>query len=203
VRAALHARDELADDDFVAFYLDTFGDGSRAYLLRCNPLGAVADGVFLEGSGTDLSIDLELRSAGRLTPTGWEVEVALPWSSLRYPQRAAHRFGLHVLRQARVAGEESTWRPLPAAHAVRFPLERKLLLDGAGAVAFDDPLRVGGWLEATPSLAATAKAVRTPADESGGWREDDPELRAGLTTRAGIGRDLVLELAARPDFGEV
>lgn len=211
VRAALHSRDDLADDDLVAIYLDTFGERNRAYALRFNPLGVQQDGVFLEGSGTDLSVDLELRSVGRLTAGGYEVEIAVPLSSLRYPDRREQVFGLQIVRQSRHQGEESSWRPLAAAQAVRFPLERRVLLADCGAVRIADPLRGGFWLEATPTLSARAESERRPptagaagiTDPAGDWIDGSPRARGALALRGGRGRSLVVDLAYRPDFGEV
>ncbi len=209
VRAALHARDDLADDDRVALYLDTFGDRSRAYALRFNPLGVQQDGVFLEGVGTDLSVDLELRSAGRLTAAGYEVEIAIPLSSLRYPARAEQVFGLQVIRQSRHRGEESSWRALEPRQAVRFPLERKVLLADSGEVLLADSLRGGIWLEATPTLSARMRSERRPpaaahrAGPADDWTQGSPRSRGGLGLRAGRGRNLVVDAAYRPDFGEV
>jgi hypothetical protein len=179
VRAALHARDDLGDDDVVALYLDTFGDRSRAYALRFNPLGVQQDGVFLEGSGTDLSVDLVLRSVGTLTAEGYELEIAVPFSSLRFPRRAEQVWGLQILRQSRARGEESSWRPLPREHAVRFPLERKFL---PFAVCCAFRIR---WEAATvgpPAVSLAAEARRVAASER--LAADDPAAHGG-TLRAG------------------
>ncbi len=205
VRAALHRRDELADDDVIAVYLDTFGDGTRAYALRFNALGVQQDGVFLEGSGTDLSIDLSMTSVGRLTDGGFELEVAVPFASLRFPARPEHRWGLQVLRQIRHLGEESSWRPLPVEQAVRFPQERKSLLGGAGRLWIADGLAAGRRLEVVPTVSTSVVGERAASGsgDADDFRQGDPESRAGLTARGGWGRNLLLELAWRPDFGEV
>lgn len=195
VRASLHARDDLGDDDTVTLYLDTFGDGSRAYTLRLNALGAHQDGVFVEGSGTDLSVDLEVRSAGRITPSGFELEAAISLSSLRYPARAVQQFGLLVARQSRHRSEESSWPPLPPDPSVRFPLERKFLLGHGRPILVEDSLLGRPWLDATPSVSARADRERRGGDSS--------ELDGGLALRAGRGANLVGQLAYRPDFGEV
>ncbi|MFH4134957.1 hypothetical protein WAI79_21345, partial [Acinetobacter baumannii] len=71
-------------DDIVGVYLDTFNDRRRAYVLLFNPLGVQADGIFTEGRGEDLSVDIVMESKGTLTDDGYVVEVAVPFKSLRY-----------------------------------------------------------------------------------------------------------------------
>jgi hypothetical protein len=50
IRGRLTRRDDLAADDYLRLYLDTYDDRRRAYVFSINPLGIQADGLYNEGS---------------------------------------------------------------------------------------------------------------------------------------------------------
>jgi len=52
VRARVARREEIAADDQVVLYLDTFRDRERAYFFMANPLGVQLDGILTEGKTT-------------------------------------------------------------------------------------------------------------------------------------------------------
>ena len=101
IRATVADRDNLDRDDNVTIYLDTFCDRRRAFFFTVNPLGAQQDGVQTEGAGSaghvmgfnqgDRNPDYQFDSKGTLTPTGYVVEVRIPFKSLRYPGTASRR----------------------------------------------------------------------------------------------------------------
>jgi hypothetical protein len=50
IRGRLTRRDDLAADDYVRIYLDTYDDRRRAYVFSFDPLGIQADGLYSEGT---------------------------------------------------------------------------------------------------------------------------------------------------------
>src|SRR5215510_5992498 len=62
VRATVAKRDDILSDDRVVFYLDTFDDRQRAYVIAFNPLGIQQDGIYTEGREVDYSADLVMQS---------------------------------------------------------------------------------------------------------------------------------------------
>ena len=55
-------------------------------LLRREGLDTV-EGAFAYGQGEDMTYDLVFYTSGRITEHGWQVEMAIPWTSLRFPDR--------------------------------------------------------------------------------------------------------------------
>ena len=99
VHAALGDRDKIFSDDRVELLIGTFNDGRQAIVLGVNPLGVQMDGTLVEnnqarggGSGSstnsrelpDLNPDFVFQSKGRLTSYGYEIEVRVPFKSLKY-----------------------------------------------------------------------------------------------------------------------
>lgn len=88
IRAHLMDRDVIdtfVQDDHVSVWLDTFNDQRRAFEFRVNPLGVQADAVFSEQDGfEDFSWNAIWSSAGKITASGYNVEIAIPFHQLRF-----------------------------------------------------------------------------------------------------------------------
>jgi hypothetical protein len=86
IRSSLCDRDEMYDDDYVGVLIDPYGDAALAFELMSNPIGVQGDGI--QSLGTeDISFDLVFQSAGKITEKGYQVEMAIPFNSLRFPDR--------------------------------------------------------------------------------------------------------------------
>jgi hypothetical protein len=83
IRSTIAKRDNIFNDDYVGFMLDTFNDKRKGFEVFFNPLGIQADGIITEGRGEDFSVDLLLESKGIIHETGFNVEIAIPFKSLR------------------------------------------------------------------------------------------------------------------------
>ena len=57
IRSTIAKRDNIFQDDYVGFFLDTFNDQRKAFEVFFNPLGIQGDGVLTEGRGEDFSVD--------------------------------------------------------------------------------------------------------------------------------------------------
>ncbi len=209
VRATLADRDRITQDDNIQFFLGTYGDSRQAMLFGVNPLGIQSDGVLTEtgaasGGGfssstprsreaADLAPDYVWQSKGRLTEFGYEVEIAIPFKSLRYRAGDEQQWQLHVIRTVQATGHEQTWAPALRARAS--------FLAQSGMLAGLRDLRRGLTLDLIPTI--TASALGSPAAAAGGWqyRSATPEL--GGSARWGITSNLTLAGTANPDFSQV
>ena len=84
LRVSLRDRDAMFSDDFVGVFLNTYGNQEWAYELLANPLGIQGDGRMTQMS-EDMSFDVVFQSNGKITETGYQVEFAIPFRSLRFP----------------------------------------------------------------------------------------------------------------------
>ncbi len=207
VRASLASRDKLDADDSIQIFLSTFNDGRQAWLFAVNPLGVQADGTLVEGAGSakqgdfggllsareppDLSPDFVFESKGRLTPTGFEIEVRIPFKSLRFPSAEAQSWGLHVIRRSQSSGHEDSWSPARRAAAS--------FLGQAGTLEGLTDLRPGLVLDLTPILTQSVEG--TPS--AGGWGYNADAPSPGANLRWGVTSNLTLSGTANPDFSQV
>jgi len=205
--ATLAQRDHIAQDDYVELYLGTFDDGRHALVFGVNPLGAQADGILTETgaiatSGVtsaaatredpDLSPDFVYESKGRVTAFGYEVEVRVPFKSLKYQPRDPQRWALQVVRHVQHSGVEDTWTPARRGAAS--------FLAQAGALEGLTGLHRGLVLDAAPEL--TTRTAGAP-DAGGAWRYARPTTSLGGSARWGVTNDLTLDATVRPDFSQV
>lgn len=203
VRAALADRDKVDADDNVEIHLDTYNERNRAFVFIVNPLGVQADGTKSEGGGfipganimpgqNDLSADFLWESKGRVTDDGYEVEVRIPFSSLRYPTKAVQDWGIQIQRNVQHRGFQDTWTQTRKA-AASFIDQEGLLVGLTG-------MHHGQVIQLTPEATNTIKGA--PAATDGRWSYDaEPSL--GGSVRWAVGSNFVLNGTVKPDFSQV
>ena len=96
----LRDRDSAFNDDFVGVVLDTFNDQRRAFEFFVNPLGVQMDLINDDVNRSESeSWDAIWDSAGQINERGFAVEMAIPFSQLRFPRAAGDQtWGIDVLR---------------------------------------------------------------------------------------------------------
>lgn len=76
-------------DDYGGVILDTRNDGKTAILFLVNPSNIQYDAISDDTTGNeDNSPDFFWDSATKITPTGWTLEIRIPFSTLRYKGKA-------------------------------------------------------------------------------------------------------------------
>jgi hypothetical protein len=197
IRAHISDRDSLFRDDFVGVLLDTFGDDRRAFEFHANPLGVQADGVLNDvGGGEDFAWDAIWDSAGRITPEGYEVEMAIPFTSLRFPPPENGRpWGLLATRSY----------PRTVRHQLSvIPIDRNrncFVCQNVKIAGFEG-IEPGRNLDLIPTATATRSDDR-PDFPDGPMENGDVETDLGLTARWGFTPGLGLLGALNPDFSQV
>jgi hypothetical protein len=96
-------RDHINNEqDFAGIMLDTRHDGRTGIELFVNPFGiqndAVRDEGVANGSNEDSAPDFHWESAARITAGGWEMEMAIPFASLRYGDADPQTWGIVFFR---------------------------------------------------------------------------------------------------------
>ncbi|CAN5773726.1 DUF5916 domain-containing protein [soil metagenome] len=194
VIATLADRDRIAGDDHIQIMLDTFNDRRRALLFGVNPRGVQSDGTFADGAGTDLSPDFLFDSKGRLTDYGYELEIRIPFKSLRYQSSDVQSWGINVIRRVQHSGHEQTWTPAERGHP-SFLAQSGTLVDIHG-------LKRGLVLDVNPVMTARAAGAPTSAsDATWQYRREDPEF--GGNVRWGMTANLTMNATVKPDFSQV
>ncbi|HET7024430.1 MAG TPA: DUF5916 domain-containing protein [Gemmatimonadales bacterium] len=210
VHGTLANRDNIFADDNIQIYLSTFHDGRQATLFAVNPLGVQADGALVESGkssgGTfgpaaatggrepvDLSPDYVFQSKGEITAWGYEVEVRIPFKSLRYQAAAVQDWGLDIERDVQHDGTTATWAP--ARRAASSFLAQSGTLDGL------TDIHRGLVMDLNPEVTGRRDGSLDPATNAYGYRNEGPDLGGNL--RWGVTNNLTLNATVTPDFSQV
>jgi len=207
VRATVAKRDNIFQDDYVGFFLDTFNDKRKAFEMFFNPLGIQADGVLTEGRGEDFSVDVLMESKGAVNEAGFIVEIAIPFKSIRYEAGKDKLWGAHFFRRIqRFNRELSSWMP--------FSRSIDSNLSQAGHLGGLEGISAERTIELIPSLtlSQSGKFVNTfgvlpgtlAASQDPGRIVNEPiKFDPGLTAKFTPSSALTLDLAINPDFAQV
>ena len=85
IRAPLGDHDQISGyTDYGGVIVDADNDGKTAILFLANANGLLYDAVTNDASGEDSSPDYYWEATGKITDTGWNLEMRIPFSSLRY-----------------------------------------------------------------------------------------------------------------------
>ena len=196
IRAHLTDRDGAFRDDFVGVMLDTFDDRRRNYEFFVNPLGVQMDLIREEATGNeDDSWDGLWTSAGRITAEGYDVEIRIPFSTLRFRGgEGPKRWGVIAFR----AYPRSVRHQLAN---VTVPRGGNCLLCHASKFEGMEGVQQGRNLEVVPTLTITDAQSR---DRRGGeWRGDGVRIEPGLDVSWAPSPNLTLNATINPDFSQV
>ena len=199
VNATLADRDRIGSDDYVMILLDTFNDRRRALAFLVNPFGVQGDGVLAEGArgmssddSVDSSPDFVFDSRGRITPWGYEIEVRIPFKSIRYQAGRVQTWGINIVRQVQHSGHQQTWTPARRGRAS--------FLAQSGTLDELTELHRGLVLDVNPVSTARADGSAAPA---GGWGYDADRPELGVNLRWGVTANLTMNGTVNPDFSQI
>src|SRR5436853_4394767 len=200
-------RDQIFGDDNVQILLGTFPDGKQALMFAVNPVGVQGDGSLVEGANVtasgfiggavvgreqpDLSPDFVFQSRGRVTEWGYEVEVRIPFKSLRYQPRQPQDWRLNIVREVQHSGVEDSWFPARRASAT--------FIGQAGNLVGLSGMQRGLVVDLNPEATGKASGAPTP----GGYQYDLGNPQLGGNIRWGVSDNLTLNGTIKPDFSQV
>ena len=198
----------LPDVDVFAVHLDGYHDHRTAFRVATSPSGWIRD-EFIVGSrgggpggggSSDISWDPIYETKATVTEEGWFVEIAIPFSQLRYPTDDVQTWGLQIERKIRRHGEDNVWAFIPRNQPQG--VARYGHLEGLQG------LRQGKRLEVLPY--STGRAEYREIARSSSAPFDNP-FRSGADYFGNVGADLkyrlgtnfTLDATVNPDFGQV
>lgn len=197
IRAPFVERDGVSQDqDFAGVFLDARGDQRSALELFVNPRGIQSDGVKTEATGNeDFSPDLFWDAASKITDKGWQVEMRIPFSSLRYAGDGSGDWGIILYRNyPRDYRYQIT--------SVRVPRGSNCLLCHEARVTGISGLPTGSHLVFAPYL--TAKQAAVPENGLGTpLRKTAGEVDGGADFKWIPNADNAVDLTLNPDFSQV
>ena len=203
IRATIAKRDNIWQDDYVGVMLDTFNDKRKAFEVFFNPHGIQGDGILTEGRGEDMSVDMLMESKGIIHETGYNIEIAIPFKSLRFEAGKGKLWGAHFFRRIqRFEREMNSWMP--------FSRSIDSQLSQAGHLTGLEDLSVERTIELIPSVTVSQNSrfvgnfgVIDPKTDPGRIVHEPVGLELGLTAKFIPSSAVTIDLAVNPDFAQV
>lgn len=195
IRAHLSDHDHIGGDDWVGIILDTFNDERVAFDFISTPRGVKFDAVEPNGN-TDSSWDAIWDCAGRITDWGYVIEMAIPFSSLRFQRTSgAQIWGFDAVRRY----------PRSKPHHIgAFPRDRgnNCYLCQAIKIKGFEGVSPGRNIEINPTVTALRTDERSDFP-SGNLEKERQTADFGLTAHWGVTPNMTVSGTLNPDFSQV
>jgi hypothetical protein len=193
VRASFCERDRIFSDDYVILCLDTYGDATHAYEISANPYGIPGDLLYSTAYGEDITYDMIFESAGQVTDFGWVVEMAIPFESIRFPDRPEQMWRMDFWRnRPRESRYQYSW--------AAYNRDEDCWPCQWGTVTGISGVKPGTGFELLPAVVA----------HQSGWLGDNGDFMEGrgkgdlsLGVSYDVSSELTTEATINPDFSQV
>jgi len=194
IAARLGRRDTWPSSDWIYINLDTFNDDRNAFSFSINPAGVIGDAALYNDGWDDSSWDGVWDLATLIDAQGWTLEVRIPFSQLKFPDREEQVWGLNFSRRTLRYNERCELFHNPrggSGYGSRFP-------DLVGIKG----IKPQNKAELRPYALGKAESREVEADDP---FHDDPQLsgNAGLDLKAPLSNNLTMNATVNPDFGQV
>jgi hypothetical protein len=192
IRAStLHRGGNIGLDDHIVIGLDTFKDRRNGYIFEMNSLGTQDDALYTDESIQDWNWDGVYTSEARITDEGWVLEVAIPFTTIRFPRAESLEMGLLVFRSIRRKNETVFWPHMPATYQSRYAQASQYgTLVGLDGIVPGRNLQVKPYLLGGGQKSGLAVPTNRVAD-------------AGVDVKYSVTSSLTLDLTYNTDFAQV
>ncbi len=196
IRASMRARDQIWKDDYVGVFIDPWGNAAWAYEIYANPYGIQGDRRYTP-QGDDEGFDVVYESRGRVTDDGYEVEMAIPFRSLRFPARERQLWRVNFMRvHPRDSRRRYSWAAISRDDPC-FPCQW-------GTLTGMRDVHAGSSVDVLPALTGSRSGrLRNPSDPTSGFVNTDPDGQVSLGARYAFSPSTSAEVTVNPDFSQV
>ncbi|MGH7551663.1 MAG: DUF5916 domain-containing protein [Longimicrobiales bacterium] len=195
--------ERLIDEDNFQLILDTFNDSRNGYMFVTTPLGAkLEQQISEEGEGNtrgnrnnsniNRNWDGVWDVTARVNSDGWTAEIAIPLTTLRFPNDPEQVWGINFMRNIRRKNEQVFWSPIPKAQS----LTRVSL---AGTLSGLQQIDHGMDLKVKPFVVSGVRDRQTSAQLG----STDVVRDVGVDARYGGTSGLNLDVTVNTDFAQV
>lgn len=199
IRTSYSERDNIWRDDYFGIMLDTYGDGSGGYEIFVNPYGIQGDLRITNSSGNeDATHNLIFYSAGRVTDSGYQVELAIPFSSLRFPNKNVQTWRAQFWRdRQREARYRYAWSPVNR--------NDPCWLCQWGTLTGIEGIKPAKNIEVLPSIVGLQSgALRVQDTEpTFDFSNENPDAQLSAAIKVSPTSSSTAEVTINPDFSQV
>ncbi len=188
-------RDEI-DGDLVGIFLDSYFDKRTHFAFIVSAAGVRSDIISSsDGDNEDDTWDPIWYTKTTVTKKGWNAEIRIPLTQLRFEESEEQLWGLQVLRYIFRKDELSAWQPMKR--------EVSGFTSQFGTMNGIKNIQPKNTLDVTPYVVAKTERFEKDPDDPFRSSGKSSDLDAGLDAKIGLTNYLTLDLTINPDFGQV
>ena len=196
VRAPLGDHDAVSGStDYGGVIVDSHDDGKTAQMFLANPRGVQYDAISSDATGEDNAPDFYWDAVGKITSTGWSLEIRIPFSSLRYDAQSNPTWGILLYRNY---PRDRRYQFFSA----RLPRDVNCFICNSSKLVGLTTLPHGSHLVVAPF--ATAQRSSAPTGDLGTpLKAGHIKSDAGLDLKWSPASSVAVDAAINPDFSQV
>ena len=181
----------LHDNDCAFLILDPYNDRRSAVFFRFNAIGGMEDvAISNSGDSRNESWDVVWECKGKINQDNWVMEIAIPFSQLRFRKSDVMTWGINLGRNIARNREAAIWSPVPKSYGGMGKYRTAYFGDLVGLNGIS-PSRN---LELLPYVSGGVSRVE---------RDTDEVHDVGLDIKYGITTNLTADATFNTDFAQV
>lgn len=184
IRRQFAQRDNLPIADYFVFDINTYNDGENQNRFVVTAAGTIADAK-MTGENEDYDFNTVWDAAVSIDEEGWYVEMEIPYSALRFPERKEQVWGIQFARKIYHLNETYVWNYINKSVGKSTHYNGLLL----GIEDIDPPVRLSFY----PYLSGEVDYFDS---------ERNTSFSAGMDFKYGISDAFTLDATLIPDFGQ-
>ena len=196
IRSHVTDRDKMTDDDFVGIILDSYGTMQEGYEFFANPYGIQFDAM-RTSNNEDASFDADWISVGSLNDSGYTVEMAIPFKSLRFPPDKEQHWKVELVRNMpRESRYQMTWTPIDRNNPCI--LCQGGTIDGINDIESSDNLELLPYV-----MGAQTGSTSDAGDPTSEFTNGPVTGRVGAGIKYSPSSSLMFGAVLNPDFSQI
>lgn len=178
-------RDDFGQTDYFRFVINPNNDAQNDTEFIVFSSGTQADALSSPSLGRDFGWDAVWKSAVIHTQEGWQLEMMIPYRSLRFPKTKVQTWGIQFRRYFRRERSEYAWNPINPTKGYSGIYHGEMF----GIKNLKPPLR----LNLFPFTTAIGNVVGDNAET---------DFKLGMDLKYGITDNITLDATLIPDFSQ-
>jgi len=191
IQSYITTRDNIGVSDYFDFFIDPNNEGLTGYEFLITPANSQCDLKAVkssDGDYEDSSWDAVWQSATTINEKGWSLELRIPYSALRFPEKPDPVWGLNFFRRIRRFNSNNSWNFVNSEIAGFIQQTGEL----HGLKNIKAPVR----LSISPYVATYAQPQKESSDLNF-------LFKGGVDLKYGLSESHTLDMMLIPDFGQI
>ena len=189
--------------DWFTLDLDSRHDHQTAFIFGINAAGVKVDAVAYNDSDYDMEWNAVWHAEVGITDEGWNIELAIPFSILRFDDAETMTWGINMGRYIQRKNEHITWIPEP--RGIRGIVSRYGVLTGLKNIPQPRQLEITPYI-ISGTLNRSGQELAEPDWDPFEHNSLEKQKRIsnfGLDIKYGLGSNATVDLTINPDYGQV